>query len=85
MRAVALALITVSLTALLNASPQQDLSAARVEAAGLPQLHSLLVTHRGELVLEHYAPKYGATRLANIKSASKSVISALVGSPSRAS
>ena len=79
MRAAALAIVTVSLTALLTASPQQDFSAVRAEAAGLPQLHGLLVSHRGELVLEHYAPKYGANRLANIKSASKSVISALVG------
>lgn len=30
-------------------------------------------------MLEHYAPKHGANRLANIKSASKSVISTLVG------
>ncbi len=57
----------------------QDLSAARAAAAALPQLHSLLVSHRGALVLEHYAPGHPATRLANIKSASKSVISTLVG------
>jgi CubicO group peptidase (beta-lactamase class C family) len=56
-----------------------DLSAARTAAAALPQLHSLLVSHRGRLELEYYAPGYRATRLANIKSASKSVISTLVG------
>jgi CubicO group peptidase (beta-lactamase class C family) len=38
-----------------------------------------VVSHRGLLVFEYYAPKHGATRPANIKSASKSVIAALVG------
>jgi CubicO group peptidase (beta-lactamase class C family) len=42
-------------------------------------MHSLLVSHRGRLVLEYRAPKQSATRLANIKSASKSIISTLVG------
>ncbi len=48
-------------------------------ARTLPRLHSLLVSLRGELLFERY---YNGTRrdsLANIKSASKSVISALVG------
>ena len=79
MRAALLAVVSVSLAAVLNAGPGQDFSAARTEAAGLAQLHSLLVSHRGELLLEHYAPKHGGNRLANIKSASKSVISTLVG------
>jgi CubicO group peptidase (beta-lactamase class C family) len=62
-------------------APQQaeirgDLRAA---ASALPRLHSLLVTQRGELVFEYYAKGHSATRLANIKSASKSVISTLVG------
>lgn len=42
-------------------------------------MHSLLVSHKGQLALEYYAPKYSATRLANIKSASKSLIATLVG------
>lgn len=58
---------------------QQNFSSARQAAPDLPQLHSLLVSHRGKLVLEYYAPKYSATRLANIKSASKSIISTLIG------
>ena len=45
----------------------------------MPRLHSLLVSRRGELLLERYFNGTRATRLANIKSASKSVISALVG------
>ncbi len=56
-----------------------DYSGARTAASALPQLHSLLVSHEGTLVFEHYAPRYSATRLSNIKSASKSIISTLVG------
>lgn len=48
-------------------------------AAALPRLRSLLVSHKGSLVLERYFGGARATRPANIKSASKSVISALVG------
>jgi CubicO group peptidase (beta-lactamase class C family) len=53
--------------------------AALRDAAQLPRLHSLLVSWRGELVLERYFNRIRPTQLANIKSASKSVISALVG------
>ena len=48
-------------------------------AAQLPQLRSLLVSHRGQIVSEYYAKGVRPTSLANIKSASKSLISALVG------
>ena len=48
-------------------------------AAGLPRLHSLLVSRRGELVVERYFRGTRATTPANLKSASKAVISALVG------
>ncbi|HLG59910.1 MAG TPA: serine hydrolase [Vicinamibacterales bacterium] len=48
-------------------------------AAGLPRLHSLLVSRRGEIVLERYYNGARAARAANIKSAAKSIISALVG------
>jgi CubicO group peptidase (beta-lactamase class C family) len=51
---------------------------ARTAAAALPQLHSLVVTHRGETAFAYYAKGYSATRQANIKSASKSIISILV-------
>jgi CubicO group peptidase (beta-lactamase class C family) len=46
---------------------------------GLERLHSLVVSHRGQIVSEYYARGHSATRPANIKSASKSVISTLVG------
>jgi CubicO group peptidase (beta-lactamase class C family) len=48
-------------------------------AAQLPRLRSLLVSRRGELVLEKYFGGTRATQAANIKSASKSIVSALVG------
>ena len=51
----------------------------RAAAARLPRLHSLLVSRHGTLVFEYYAKGAGPTRVANVKSVSKSVISALVG------
>ena len=48
-------------------------------AAQLPQLRSLLVSQHGQIVSEYYAKGVRPTALANIKSASKSLISTLVG------
>jgi CubicO group peptidase (beta-lactamase class C family) len=48
-------------------------------AADLPRLHSLIVSRRGEILLERYYNGARATRPANVKSAAKSIISALVG------
>ena len=56
-----------------------SLDEAAKEAAGFSRLHSLLVSWKGELLLERYFNGVRPARLANIKSASKSVISALVG------
>ena len=61
------------------ALPRQEFSPVRAAAASLPQLHSLIVSHRGARVFEHYAKGYSANRQANIKSASKSLIATLVG------
>jgi CubicO group peptidase (beta-lactamase class C family) len=92
--AASLALITVCLLAtvpvtgqpLASGKPQPPavvtadaLPDARAAAAALPALHSLIVSRRGELLLEYYAPNQSRTRLANIKSASKSIIAMLVG------
>ena len=52
---------------------------ALASAAELPRLYSLLVSWRGALVLERYFNGARAARPANVKSVSKSVISALVG------
>lgn len=55
------------------------LEPAAKAAAGLPRLRSLLVSWKGTLILERYYGGARASQPANIKSASKSVISALVG------
>jgi CubicO group peptidase (beta-lactamase class C family) len=49
------------------------------ELRQLPRLRSLLVSWRGQLVLEHYFGGARAHQPANIKSAAKSALSALVG------
>ncbi len=46
---------------------------------GLPRLRSLLVSWRGQLVLERYFGGARSSQPQNIKSAAKSVMSALVG------
>lgn len=56
-----------------------DLDAAVKTSEGLPRMRSLLVSWRGELIVERYFHATRATSLEDIKSASKSVISALVG------
>ena len=61
------------------AAQSRLLAEAAREAATLPRLHSLLVSHEGELLVEHYGARVTSTHLANVKSVSKSVISTLVG------
>jgi CubicO group peptidase (beta-lactamase class C family) len=56
-----------------------NFDAAVAAAEQLPRLHSLLVSHRGALVVERYFNGARAGRAANVKSVSKSIISALVG------
>ena len=73
-------LLVVSLSAPARAqTPNPALSSTARRAAQLPRLRSLLVSQQGKRVFEYYARGVAPTRLANIKSASKSVISALVG------
>ena len=55
------------------------LSQALQRAAELPRLRGILVSQGGEVVLERFVGSAGADRATNIKSASKSVLSALVG------
>lgn len=59
--------------------PAVTLTAAADAAGDLSRMHSLLVSWRGELILERYYNGTRPTRLANVKSVSKSVLSALVG------
>lgn len=76
-------LVVVALAATVPGPTVSAQAPDRVElrriAASLPRLHTLVVRHRGETTFEHYARGHSATRPANVKSASKSVISALVG------
>ncbi len=58
---------------------QPGFDAAVKSGERMPRLHSLLVSRHGEMVLEHYFHGTRATSFENVKSASKSVISALVG------
>ncbi|MGH7578323.1 MAG: serine hydrolase domain-containing protein, partial [Longimicrobiales bacterium] len=55
------------------------LARAFERAAELPQLHSLIVARHGVVAREEYFRGPGPNGLANVKSASKSVISALIG------
>jgi CubicO group peptidase (beta-lactamase class C family) len=66
-------------TSVVTAASQHDYSTARKAAASLEQLHTLVVSRDGRTVLEYAAPGHSLTRLANIKSASKSLLAALVG------
>jgi CubicO group peptidase (beta-lactamase class C family) len=75
-------LLTAALVAGTLATLRADgISTEAVDAAAraLPRLHSLLISHRGELVFERYYNRTIASRPANIKSAAKSMVSALVG------
>jgi CubicO group peptidase (beta-lactamase class C family) len=69
--------------ALLASGPPdtQPFAAETIRAAAMqmPRLHALLVTRHGTPIFEYYAKGHGPARLANVKSASKSLISALVG------
>ena len=62
-----------------DAPPAWNPDGLDAAARNLLRLHSLLISHRGELVFERYYNNARRDRPANIKSASKSVISALVG------
>lgn len=59
--------------------PSASYVAAHKAASRLPRLHSLLISHGDDLVFEQYYNDRDPARPANMKSASKSVISALVG------
>lgn len=55
------------------------LAAALRQAERMPRLRSLLVSHNGTLVVEKYFNGATRQRKANVKSVSKSIMSALVG------
>jgi CubicO group peptidase (beta-lactamase class C family) len=61
------------------AVPQSDAQSAIAEAASLPRLRAVIVAHQGRIVAERKLRGPSLDTPANIKSASKTVISALVG------
>ena len=60
------------------ASPDTFSGALEI-ANGMPRLHSLLVNHQDETVVEEYFNGFNSRRPANVKSVSKTIMSALVG------
>ena len=70
--------LIASLAASAQSAAPNQFEAAVKAAEQLPRLKSLLVSHRGTLVVERYFNGARAAQPANIKSASKSVIAALV-------
>ncbi|MEQ1756928.1 MAG: serine hydrolase [Vicinamibacterales bacterium] len=83
MRTALVTLVLVAGVAAISAAQAPPVSPrfsnAATQARGLTRLHSLLVSQRGQLVFEYYGRGVTPRRLANLKSASKSIISALVG------
>ncbi len=75
---LALCVCAVSAAAQSN-SPTFSPDTVRAAAGQLPRLHSLLVSRRGKLEFEYYAKGRSPGRATNVKSVSKSIISALVG------
>jgi len=88
-QSVRLSSLSMSLAFLLLARPvvsedrlpivEQTFSDALQTAEQMPRLHSLLVSYKGNLVVEKYFNGQTAGRKANVKSVSKTIVSALVG------
>ncbi|PCI79351.1 MAG: 6-aminohexanoate hydrolase [SAR86 cluster bacterium] len=78
---IALSLTSVSMLAVAaeGVAATGKYSTAHTAASQLPRLHSLLINQGDDLVFEQYYNGRDPSRPANMKSASKSVISALVG------
>jgi CubicO group peptidase (beta-lactamase class C family) len=76
-------LMTIGMFAPAGNAAEENITAnfesAREAATALPRLNSLLISHQGQLVVEDYFNGWQGRRPANMKSASKSVISALIG------
>ncbi|SFH47420.1 serine hydrolase domain-containing protein [Modicisalibacter xianhensis] len=59
--------------------PRSAIDDATLRAAALPRLHSLVVAHQGEKVIEYTAKGESLSEPANIKSLAKTLMSAMVG------
>jgi len=60
-------------------TPNFDFDSALNSAETMTRLHSLLISWNGQLILERYFNGRNANDIANVKSVSKSIMSALVG------
>lgn len=77
---VADGLPTASLTSVgLNPAPLRAMVQALIDEREYLGVHSVLIWHRGKLVLEEYFYGYDRQQLQQLRSASKSFVSALVG------
>ena len=70
---------TLTAGALARVESVAALEPALARVAELPRMRSMLVSVDGELLVEQYFHGAGPNRAANLKSASKSIISVLVG------
>ena len=77
--AVRLIVLLAAVSFAVCARAQTSFEAAIRAGEKMPRLHSLLVSEHGQLLVEHYFHGTRRESYANVKSASKSVISALVG------
>ncbi len=76
---LSVALVSSHVQAVAGGQARTSLDEVAKAAAEMPRLHSVIVSRRGTVLLERYYNGARASRPANIKSASKSIISALVG------
>lgn len=66
-------------TPALDTAPDRDWSALAAAFTSLPQLQSVQIAHRGEIVIAEAPRGPGLDRLANLKSVSKSLVALLLG------
>ena len=77
-----LTLLAIAFSFLVNTAAANDAAIfdnALDVAGNMPRLHSLLISHDGDLVVEEYFNGRNPWSTANVKSVSKSVMSALIG------
>jgi CubicO group peptidase (beta-lactamase class C family) len=79
MRGIVLVVVAALAVSGFSQAGEPPFERALAVAKELPRLHSLIVSRDGEVILERYYNGARATRAANIKSVSKSIVSALVG------
>jgi CubicO group peptidase (beta-lactamase class C family) len=79
MRGIVLVVVAALAVSGFSQAGEPPFARALAVAKELPRLHSLIVSRDGEVLLERYYNGARATRPANVKSVSKSIVSTLVG------